>query len=250
MKYVLTNSNLTYYLNGKMYTANRSHPRYEDVIEAIKQFKNAAAPCLLEGRELFFEQMTNGNLTSSGEGVVFYKGIRVRNPNSNYIEKYLLRNLPLEPLYRLIEKYGGYPEGEVPSFSEFTMITTNGNLLVCDVTPNPDSSLDSNSKISIPKKIGLKYTGREIAFSLPASLEASDAFTTRHYRFIEVDPRYLFRDRRNRAAYGTFIGVFELINRGALLAVITPDEEVPQEYFPNLNNETAVHINLNKGLPF
>lgn len=249
MRYILTNTNLTYYLNGNMYAANKSHPSYDDVIESIRKYSNNNAPYLLEGAHLFLSQMTNDTITCS-EGRHLYKGSKIRGISLQFLIKYLLRNLPLEPLYKLIEKCNAYPFGWTPQISENSLITLEGNLIVCGANAGDNGVDDFNpSNAVVPRKLGLKYTNKPISFRYPYSVEQSDLKFFRYHYLIDVDPRYLYRDAPNKTAYGTFIGGFEVTVKHALLAVVTPDAEVPEEYLPYLQNESATHINLSKGLP-
>jgi len=134
----LTNNNLTILIideNGesKTYSANSSHPKWSEILDAINEKNEELIPRLLDTANSIMKY-SNGNI-SIERGNLLYKGVSIGGVVVDRILEFYAKNLPFETIVRFLEKLLSNPSrraiDELYKFLEHKNmpIIPNGNFL-------------------------------------------------------------------------------------------------------------------------
>jgi hypothetical protein len=98
---ISNDGNLTIFITGKSYNITTDHPNYNKIITALKAKTFDVIPNLIDVGAAITEY-GEGNLVVDN-GMIFYKGMPIRNALTDRIFAFIEKELPYEPLLRFME---------------------------------------------------------------------------------------------------------------------------------------------------
>ena len=124
MKYIYTNKSVAFFMNGEQKTISDSHPRFKQIVEAVKKDDEAAVRTLMDVKRAI-EAFGKG-LVTYANGVVSYKG----KPIESYLTKKIIQlqreGFTIKPLLAFLENLMENPSyrarQELYGFLEFGML--------------------------------------------------------------------------------------------------------------------------------
>lgn len=128
--YTLTNNSLTILKDGKVHSCDSSHPKWKDILDAIRSDDDVKAIGLIDIREAVVNY-SEGNIRIEGNQA-FYKNFQLHGVVVDRLLGFLQDDLPVTPLIKFIENLMSNPSNravnELYTFLEHKNlpITANG----------------------------------------------------------------------------------------------------------------------------